>query len=43
MDGCVDGWVDRQMDGWVDRWTDGQMDGWIVELLSKWTAIWMDR
>lgn len=23
MDGCVDGWTDRQVDGWID---DGWMD-----------------
>ena len=28
MDGCMDGWMDREIYGCISRWMNGWMDEW---------------
>ncbi len=36
MDGCTDGWTDRQIVDWLVGWTDGQTAGWIEGGMDGW-------
>lgn len=36
MDGCVSGWMVKQMGGWINGWMDGCLSGWMVEQMDGW-------